>query len=202
MTIYIEYAVFDNLVINAILLWFTFRTIKNRLSAWKVLLCALIGVAFAVLVPIAAMCLLALFRVQSHTIAMLVLMTLKVIITVLFLCALSVLIRVLNYRGKIENYLQSVTIEIKDKKFTARGFIDTGNQLTDPKSQKPVCVISHELYLKMFPITNGYYIDFKTVGKNGKMFVFGARVNEREVKLGVTNKTFANYDILLNANII
>jgi len=200
MTIYVEYAVFDNLVINAILLWFTFRTVKNRVAVWKILFCGVIGVAFAIFVPVVAGICLTLFKVKNNAAAMITLMTLKILVSVMFLGCLSVLIRILNVRGKIENHIKNIEIKIKDKTFKARGFMDTGNQLVDPKSKLPVCVISHELYVKILP-NNGYYIPVNTINKTGKMLVFRAKVDEREVCLGVTNKTFSHYDILLNANI-
>ncbi|MFD1849139.1 sigma-E processing peptidase SpoIIGA [Oceanobacillus bengalensis] len=45
------------------------------------------------------------------------------------------------------NSLYSVTIQIKEKSFSTNGYIDSGNQLNDPLTKKPV-VICDELFLK------------------------------------------------------
>jgi stage II sporulation protein GA (sporulation sigma-E factor processing peptidase) len=52
MTIYLEYAIIDNLVINAMLLWFVFRTIKQRPPKLKIFLSALLGTGAALLMPL------------------------------------------------------------------------------------------------------------------------------------------------------
>jgi len=52
MTVYIEYAIIDNLVINALLLWFVFRTIKQSPPKLKILLSALLGTCAALVMPL------------------------------------------------------------------------------------------------------------------------------------------------------
>lgn len=52
MTIWIEYAIIDNLVINSLLLWFVFRTIKQAPPKWKILVSALVGTVAALIMPL------------------------------------------------------------------------------------------------------------------------------------------------------
>ena len=51
MTVYVEDAIIDNMVINTVLLWLVFKTMKQRVPKWRVFLSALAGTAFAVLLP-------------------------------------------------------------------------------------------------------------------------------------------------------
>ena len=51
MTIWIEYAIIDNLVINTLLLWFVFRTIKQAPPKLKIAASALFGTAAALVLP-------------------------------------------------------------------------------------------------------------------------------------------------------
>ena len=52
MTIWIETAIIDNMVINTLLLWFVFKTIKQHPPKFKILLSAAIGTAFALVMPL------------------------------------------------------------------------------------------------------------------------------------------------------
>jgi len=52
MTIYIESAIIDNMVINTLLLYFVFKTIKQPVPKWRVLLSAAIGTVFAIVMPL------------------------------------------------------------------------------------------------------------------------------------------------------
>jgi len=52
MTIYIENAIIDNMVINSLLLYFVFRTIKQKPNKWLIMLSALVGTGFALVMPL------------------------------------------------------------------------------------------------------------------------------------------------------
>jgi hypothetical protein len=212
MTIYVEYAIFDNLVINAILLWFTLRTVGRRVAWWKILVFVATGSFFACAVPILSAVLLTGFAIGSFTAAVSVLMAVKVAVTVVFLWILRQLIRFLNVRDAAGNFLRDLIITVKGKRFRVKGYLDTGNRLVDPESNTPVVIISMSLYLKMFPISVGHYVDFSTVDRTAKMFVF--RPSEFQVRskraftphnvsLGVSMTAFRDvnkYDALLHAN--
>jgi len=149
-----------------------------------------------------------------------------------FLWVLSKLIKFLNVRHSINNYLRDVIITYKDNQFKITSYLDTGNRLVDPISRAPVVIITMSLFLKMFPdvsvdrivmnklckegIDDGHYITFSTVDKNdGKMFVFapssltvvdrGRKQTHDNVRLGVSLKGFRDavrYDALLNAQLV
>jgi hypothetical protein len=227
MTVYVEYAVLDNLVINCVLLGFVLYTVRRKLVLWKILTCIGIGAVFAVGLPILSMGLLSFFSPGTFTIAIAILMCVKVLVTVIFLAVMLGLIRFLNKRGKLTGFLHDVVITMGEQKYRVRGYMDTGNRLTD--GDAPVVVISMSLFLKMFPeiapdrivlnkldadISSGHYINFSTVGRNGKMFVFspsGLEIVDKDrttahgnVRLGVSMRSFCDavkYDALLNANL-
>ena len=207
MTIFVEYAILDNLVINAILLWFTFRTVKHKLVWWKIAICIFIGTLFAVVVPLATMGLLTVFSPRNFYIAIIILMAVKLLTTVMFLFVLSQMIKFLNLKTKATNHIRDVVITYKGKTIKTRGFLDTGNRLTDPTDSSPIVVISLNLYLKMFPIIKGHYIDVATVTSTAKMLVFSPtnftidKTPYENVKLGVSMRNFRDsvkYDVLLN----
>jgi len=52
MTIYLEHAIIDNMVINGLLLYLVFKTMKQRVPRWKVFLSALVGTGFALVLPL------------------------------------------------------------------------------------------------------------------------------------------------------
>lgn len=52
MIIYIEDAILDNMIINTILFYFVFKTIKERVPWIRVLIAATIGTAFAIVLPV------------------------------------------------------------------------------------------------------------------------------------------------------
>ena len=52
MVVYLEYVLLDNIVITALLLWLTFRTVKLRHSRLGILLGALVGTVFAFVLPL------------------------------------------------------------------------------------------------------------------------------------------------------
>jgi stage II sporulation protein GA (sporulation sigma-E factor processing peptidase) len=232
MFIYAEYAILDNIVINAILLWFTFRTIKQRVGFFKIFTFVTVGLALAVLLPVMSILLFINFKTQSFTLAIFVLMATKAVVTLIFLYSLTLIIKFLHMREKISTFMRAVTIECNNEKFNATGFVDSGNSLVDPQTNAPVVIITMSLFLKIFPQTKlekvylnkldtenialGHYINFSTVGKSGKMFVFSPTlfsVGERargekcakNVMLGVSMSGFSGavkYDALLNVAVL
>jgi len=218
MTVYVEYAVLDNLVINVVLMAFVLYTVRRKLVLWKVLTCVGIGALFAVALPILAIGLLTFFSPRTFTIAIAMLMVIKVFVIVVFLAVMLGMIKILNKRHRIERFLHDVVITVGDQQHRVRGYLDTGNHLAD--GDVPVVVISISLFMKMFPKwplspVEGHYINFSTVGKAGKMFVFtptkfeiadkNATKAHENVRLGVSTRGFRDavkYDALLNANLV
>lgn len=131
--------------------------------------------------------------------------------------------KLLNWHHK-QKYLSQTLIYHDGNVFKLKGFVDSGNSLTDPISHSPVSIISLPIFLKMFPeitadqillheldnvITDGHYIDYKTIGGQGKLFVFRPekmQINGTKITdglLGVAAKDFGNakYDALLNVKL-
>ncbi len=52
MTVYIEYAFLENLLLDGVLLWFAFRAARVSVKGWRLCLAAAIGGAFAVVYPL------------------------------------------------------------------------------------------------------------------------------------------------------
>jgi len=281
MTVYLEYAIIDNLVINTVLLWFVCRTTKQKVVKWRIALSAVVGTVFALLLPlvfvsgIGAVVILAIkifcgalmvYIVQPKPFARFALFLLLFVtftfalggavygaafatsafpkaitsipvgvlvgVSLGFMWVLRGLIKFLNVRHSINNYLRDVIITYKDNKFRITSYLDTGNRLVDPKSQAPVVIITMSLFLKMFPdvsvdrialnkltaenIDDGHYISFSTVdSRDGKMFVFApsklevvdrkSTVTHENVRLGVSMRGFKDavkYDALLNARLV
>ena len=51
-TIYIEYAIIDNMVINCLLFYFVFKTIKQSIPKLKILIASIVGTGFAIALPL------------------------------------------------------------------------------------------------------------------------------------------------------
>ena len=131
--------------------------------------------------------------------------------------------KLLHWRHQ-QKYLNQTIIYHAGKVFKLKGYIDSGNALVDPQSQMPVSIISLPVFLEMFPkitadkillheldevITDGYYINYKTISGQGKLFVFQPdqmQINGTKITnglLGVAPKDFGNakYDALLNVKL-
>ncbi|MCL2229078.1 MAG: sigma-E processing peptidase SpoIIGA [Firmicutes bacterium] len=230
MTIFVEYAIIDNLVVNSMLLFFMFRNIRGKMYLRKVILCVAVGIVFAIVVPVLSMGLLLYFEPRNFATAMAMLMSVKIFTTVLFVFMMSKLIKYMTKKHMVSNMIRDIVITYKDESFKAKSYIDTGNRLVDPESGAPVVIITISLFLKIFPdipadrivmnrlekenITEGRYIDFATVGKSSKMFVFApskievlgeTKTVHENVRLGLSMKGFRDvvkYDALLNSSFV
>lgn len=73
-------------------------------------------------------------------------LTTKVIFISIFLC--YIMLKYFFYEIKIRKeksyYMRNVSIEINDKSKSLKAFIDTGNELTDPITNKPVIIVNME----------------------------------------------------------
>ena len=212
MHIYIEYAILDNLVVNALLLWFMMRHVRCRgRGFYKIALCVVIGTVFAVAVPLISMGLLSYFNPGNFAVAVGLLMSVKVLVTVVFIFVLTKLIKFITAREAAVKFVRDVVITHGQKTFRVKGFVDTGNRLVDPDGEVPVVVISRDLYLKMFPVHNFHFVSFATVAgrAQSKMMVFTPEKfevigkGEENVRIGVSMRRFGGaikYDALLSAN--
>lgn len=55
MAVYIEYVLLDNIIIDYLLLKYTFKLVRGKSGFWRLFLCACLGAAFAALMPLVPM---------------------------------------------------------------------------------------------------------------------------------------------------
>ncbi len=84
-----------------------------------------------------------------------------------------------------------------------KGFLDTGNNLTDPVSLKPVILINDSIKLDKF-----YYIPYKVVNNEGLIKCFKPDIviiNDKKIKnvvVGIIENKMDDFDCLLNKKIM
>lgn len=97
------------------------------------------------------------------------------------------LIKFINRRRVIDNFRVKVRIIDGEKSVEESGYLDSGNLLYDPISSKPIVLITHEVFSKLYggdfismflkkidekKLKNGHYISVNSAVKGGKMLVF------------------------------
>ncbi len=149
---------------------------------------------------------------QLHTLIVLII----VIITYLIF---NFLLRSINRRKAIENFCFEVKLENEGKEWSFKGFLDTGNLLFDPVTQRPVSLVSYKVFQKLFDvdlaeilankfdksdIKLAHFIPLGTVTNSGKVLAFEIDkivVGDKEVEkpiLALCLKNFKNYEMILN----
>lgn len=142
-------------------------------------------------------------------------------ISVLFIYIASIVVtkvtKLLLKERSLKPFLRNCVIVVNKKKFSVKGFIDSGNGLYDSRSGLPIIVCSNELFEKLF--SSGIKksvskISFDTVSGTSKMQLYvidkimiynGSLVNIfNNVLLGVSEFGFnsADYDLLLHPSIL
>lgn len=130
---------------------------------------------------------------------------------IIFIClitylATTKLIKLFYQKKTINNFIYETILKDKGKKIKFNAFLDSGNTLIDPISQKPVVIISYSLFQRLynFPlekiitkkieekdIKKLHYITINTVGKGSEMLVF--EVEKMEVVFSKNDiKNFSN----------
>ncbi|MBP1927408.1 stage II sporulation protein GA (sporulation sigma-E factor processing peptidase) [Sedimentibacter acidaminivorans] len=183
MEYYIEYIFAENFLIDFILLYITGNLIKIKIIYKRLILAAIIGAIYVILIAYIRRPFMAYFIVKiSVSILMImvaydtkgIIKNIKVIlcfyivtlimvgavftlysitnnrvtvnIIVISIFMVFVLLKLLFYEIKLRkeknNYIRTVTIEVNEKIKSFRAFIDTGNELIDPMSGKPVIVVN------------------------------------------------------------
>lgn len=97
------------------------------------------------------------------------------------------LVEVIKHRAKRTNFVFDATIYNDNRSLKLKAFLDTGNTLFDPETNKPVIIITYdyfkklnkeaqlyELLLNRVPkgIKNAHFISVNSVGKTSKMLIF------------------------------
>ena len=55
MAVYIEYVLLDNIIIDYLLLKYTFKLVRGKSGFWRLFFCAVLGAAFAAILPLVAL---------------------------------------------------------------------------------------------------------------------------------------------------
>lgn len=240
MEIVIEYVLIDNIVINYLILFLACKILKEHIVFWKILISAMIGAGFALIMPIMAVSALFLiilkislgilmvlivfpcssFKKALSSFLTFILMTAvmggicfaiiyavsgslsmdllsmysaPIPVGVILLCCafmawlINSLIKLFYKKQKENNFKFEAVLINKEKQIRANAFLDTGNTLIDPASNKPVIIITYSLFHKLCEmplervlmkkvtdedIKGSHYISFDTVGKKSEMLVF------------------------------
>ena len=136
----------------------------------------------------------------------------------IFLFLSKTLVDYVNEKKTNFNFEYEVMMFVENCKLSAKGFLDSGNQLCDKKTGLPVVIITSSKLKKFFAkkladVVDGtcllkdvHYTKFATLsGGVQKMLVFGidrVEINghEQQVVFGIANqKACFNCDLLLNA---
>ena len=144
-----------------------------------------------------------------------------VILSIVFLTYLLFvnLWRYLSKRKQIENFCFEVKLKDGERECECVGFLDTGNLLSDPLTNRPVNLVSYTLFQKLFNIdikdvvsSNidkkslkfAHYINLGTVTSGGRVLAFQIdklTIGDKEVEkpiLALCLKNFSNYEMILN----
>lgn len=111
-----------------------------------------------------------------------------VLTAVCLICLLiSKFIKHINRKKLINTFIFNAEIVNENKKTEFEVYLDSGNNLVDPITKKPVIIVDFSIFKKIVDvpfdkvitkkidekdIENSRYIDYGTVGGNGKMLVF------------------------------
>lgn len=151
----------------------------------------------------------------------------------IFICYIYVLIlkkllASLSRKIKQNNYVYTCTLINNDKKITTNCFLDSGNNLLDTSTKKPISIINADLLFKITEIKiedlltqnysilkNAHYLSVQTVSGTSKILVFEIDklelknnekiVDVQEPLLGLTFtklKTKTSCSMLLNAQLL
>ena len=148
-----------------------------------------------------------------------------VVVSVVFVAVLF-LVKRFNRKKCIENFCFDVQIVVGDKSCVCKGFLDSGNMLFDPITEKPVTLVNLKVFEKLFTdikicdilmrseklknLKFAHFVSFNTLGQGNKILVFQVdqmvvekRVFEK-VLLGLSLKDFEKTfgtDIILHNNL-
>ncbi|MDD4110350.1 MAG: sigma-E processing peptidase SpoIIGA [Clostridia bacterium] len=133
---------------------------------------------------------------------------------IIFMCALisfgvTKLTKLFYQKKNINNFIYETIFSDKGREIKINAFLDSGNTLIDPISQKPVVIINYSLFHRLYnlplekiltkniekkDIKNLHYITFNTIGKRADMLVF--EVDKMEVVFS-KNETKNFNDVVL-----
>ncbi|MCM1053818.1 MAG: sigma-E processing peptidase SpoIIGA, partial [Ruminococcus sp.] len=118
----------------------------------------------------------------------LVLLFIGPLILYVFVKSLKVLKEIKNYYYKVSVYFD------KETNITLTGFLDTGNKLKDPITNKSIIIINKKLIKNLVKIRSPMYVPYNAVNTHGLLECI------KPYKIIIDNNTLNNYLIGLSDN--
>lgn len=76
----------------------------------------------------------------------------------------------LREKNIVGNFIFNVEINIDNKRYVIKGFLDTGNELREPVTNLPCILVEEDIFYDFkIPKDNLYYINYSAIGYNGKL---------------------------------
>lgn len=272
MEVVIEQVLFDNLVIDYLILKLTNKILRLGVSKKRLVLGSVIGCIFALILPLMNLngILLYLVKIIVGFCMVLVLKKFKSIseaivsaltlISTTFLfgglcyaitCEMEQVItvqgfmignfelpigiilvvifgyawifnKILNYikiKSRVSNFAYNIEIELNNKIFNLKGYLDSGNRLYD-LDKKPIMLISKsafECISKDLSCSKGnfnkvHFVEMATASGTNQILVFEAEkltikkddnnIIANEIRVGIANTNFKDFDCLLSLDMV
>ena len=128
---------------------------------------------------------------------------------------LYVFIKSLNVLKEVKNYYYHVKIILDNQEFNLTGFLDTGNRLKDPVTNKAIILLNKKLVISKIKIRSPMYVPYNTIKGHELLECIKPQkiwINNQEVSnylIGLANNSFKlngiecllNYKILEDINL-
>ena len=134
-------------------------------------------------------------------------------------------IKALKRKRIIDSFTADVVIINGEKKVQEKGYIDTGNLLYDPITSKPICLITHKVFERLYSgsdlvtiflkridesrLKNGHYISVNSAITGGKMLVFDVdemvvifENNEKVIKDFSLGLSFSGFEKAMHSGVL
>lgn len=124
--------------------------------------------------------------------------------------SLFIFIKSIKVLKEIKNYYYKVNIIFDDDSLVLTGFLDTGNKLRDPITNKPIILINRKSLKGDFKIRSPMYVPYNSLNNHGllevikpnKIVINNFVLNNYLVGLSDTNFKLNGIDCLLNYKIL
>ena len=134
---------------------------------------------------------------------------------------IKLLFRKIKRKEEVEKFCYDIEIEYDGKITKWKAFLDSGNLLYDPITQKPVCLINFKVFAELFDgvsladilvrsekikrIKFAHYIAFNTLNKMDKILVFQVdrlQINEKVVQKATLGLVLKNFNQAFGSDVI
>ena len=119
-------------------------------------------------------------------------------------------IKSLNILKEIKNYYYKITIVFNDVKLNLSAFLDTGNKLKDPITNKPIILINKKVLKGKINIRSPMYVPYNSLNnhslleciKPDKIYLNNKEIKNYLIGLSKTDFKLNGIDCLLNYKIL